>query len=95
MLSVEHADRLAPGGAVRSVLGLAALLDGHGIPGAVFTSSAVCEYLARGSATDPERAWIALVHLERAGLLAIDAADHAADSPGQLSGAGRDPGGDA
>ena len=75
MSSVEQADRLAPGGGVQSVLGLAALLDGHGIPGAVFASSAAGEYLARAGARGPadrERAWGALLTLERAGLLAID-----------------------
>jgi tetratricopeptide (TPR) repeat protein len=74
MFSVEQADRLAPGGGVQSVLGLAALLDGHGIPGAVFTSSAACGYLARDSAPDPGGAWNALLTLERAGLLTIDTA---------------------
>jgi len=73
--SVEQADRLARGGGVQSVLGLAALLDGHGIPGAIFASSAACEYLARDGArgrVDRERAWGALLTLERAGLLVID-----------------------
>jgi tetratricopeptide (TPR) repeat protein len=75
--SVEQADRLAPGGGVQSVLGLAALLDGHGIPGAIFASSAACEYLARDGARgrgDRERTWGALLTLERAGLLTIDRA---------------------
>jgi tetratricopeptide (TPR) repeat protein len=73
--SVEQADRLAPGGGAQSVLALAALLDGHGIPGAVFTTPAACEYLARDGAASPverERAWGALLTLERAGLLAVD-----------------------
>src|ERR1017187_2765567 len=75
--SVEQADRLAPGGGAQSVLALAALLDGHGIPGAIFASSAACEYLARDGARgrgDRERAWGALLTLERAGLLTIDRA---------------------
>jgi tetratricopeptide (TPR) repeat protein len=75
--SVEQADRLAPGGGAQSVLALAALLDGHGIPGAVFTTAAACEYLARDGAAGPaerERAWGALLTLERAGLLAVDLA---------------------
>jgi tetratricopeptide (TPR) repeat protein len=73
--SVEQADRLAPGGGTQSVLVLAALLDGHGIRVPVFTSSAVAGYLSRGgtgSPEDRERAWGALLTLERAGLLAID-----------------------
>ena len=36
-ISVDHADRLMPGGGARGLLALAALLDGHGIPGAVLT----------------------------------------------------------
>ena len=75
IFSVEQADRLAPGGGAQSVLALAALLDGHGIPGAVFTTPAACEYLARDGAASPverERAWGALLTLERAGLLAVD-----------------------
>jgi hypothetical protein len=76
-LSVEHAERLSPGGGAQYLLALAALLDGHGIPGAVFTTSAVCEYLGDGGsgpAVDPNVAWGALLSLERAGLLSIDSA---------------------
>jgi len=75
-LSVEQAERLSPGGGAQYLLALLALLDGHGIPGAVVTTSAVSEYLAggTGTATDPNRAWGALVSLERAGLLIIDPA---------------------
>jgi tetratricopeptide (TPR) repeat protein len=76
--SAEHADRLAPDGSTQAVLALAALLDGHGIPGPVFTSPAASRYLAgdgAASPADPERAWGALLILERAGLLAIDRAD--------------------
>ena len=56
---------------------LAALLDGHGIPGTVFTAPATCQYLAGEGAArppDPQRAWSALLALERAGLVAVDAA---------------------
>jgi tetratricopeptide (TPR) repeat protein len=76
-LSVEHAERLSPGGGAQYLLALAAILDGHGIPGAVFTSSAACEYLGAGGpgrAVDPNVAWGALLSLERAGLLTIDSA---------------------
>jgi tetratricopeptide (TPR) repeat protein len=76
--SAQQADRLAPDGSTRAVLALAALLDGHGIPGAVFTSAAAARYLAAGGAgrpAGPERAWDAVLILERAGLLAIDRAD--------------------
>ncbi len=76
-LSVEHAERLSPGGGAQYLLALAALLDGHAIPSAVFTTSATCEYLAEGGngqAVDPNVAWGALLSLERAGLLTIDSA---------------------
>jgi tetratricopeptide (TPR) repeat protein len=75
--SAEEADRLAPDGNARAVLDLAALLDGQGIPGAVFTSPAALRYLAGDSAAspaNPARAWGALLVLERTGLLAIDRA---------------------
>ena len=76
-LSAGHAGHLSPGGSTWLLLALAALLGGHGIPGTVFTAPATCQYLMdQGAATrpDPERAWSALLALERAGLLAIDAA---------------------
>ena len=75
-LSVEQAERLTPGGGAQYLLALLALLDGHGTPGAVVTTSAVSEYLAggTGSVTDPNHAWGALLSLERAGLLVVDPA---------------------
>jgi tetratricopeptide (TPR) repeat protein len=76
-LSVEHAERLSPGGGAQYLLALAALLDGHAIPGAVFATSATCEYLGEGgggSPVDPNVAWSALLGLERAGLLTVDSA---------------------
>ena len=76
-LSASRAEELAPGGGTWLLLMLAALLDGHGIPGTVFTAPATCQYLMdQGVATrpDPGRAWSALLALERAGLLAVDAA---------------------
>ena len=57
------------------LLVLAALLDGHGIPGTVLTAPATCQYLAGQDAArppDPQRAWSALLALERAGLVAVD-----------------------
>jgi tetratricopeptide (TPR) repeat protein len=79
-LSVEQADRLSPGGLVQPCLALAALLDGHGIPEAVFATSAACEYITahRGAgAPDPKEVRNALLGLERVGLLTIDAASAA------------------
>src|SRR5487761_283518 len=76
-LSVDQAERLSPGGSIELLLAIGALLDGHEIPGAVFTTSATCRYLAEDGAAepaDPERAWDGVLSLERAGLLTIDAA---------------------
>ena len=64
--SAEYAEHLSPGVSIRSLVALAALLDGHGIPGAVFTTLAAGQYLtedgaaraggpAAGSAADLER----------------------------------------
>ena len=75
-LSAEHAGQLATDGGTWPQLALAALLDGQAVPGTVFTASATCQYLkSEGvSAADPKAAWSAVLALERAGLLAIDAA---------------------
>jgi tetratricopeptide (TPR) repeat protein len=73
-LSVEHAERLSPSGGAQYLLAATALLDGHGIPAAVFTTPAVCRYLAQGRAMDPEAAWGTLLSLERAGLVSVGAA---------------------
>lgn len=67
-LAVEHADLLSPGTA-HSLLVIAALLDGSGIPGAVFATSAVRQYAAVDGAVQD-----GLTALEHAGLLTADAA---------------------
>jgi tetratricopeptide (TPR) repeat protein len=80
-ISAEQADRQSPGGAARAALELAALLDGHAIPGAVFTTPAACKYLAGDGAAGPvdgERAREALRAAERAGLLSAGLAGPAA-----------------
>ena len=73
-LSFERATQLAPAGAVQALLALAAMLDGHGIPGTVLTAPAVAGYLAGGgeapASSEPARA--ALEALERVGLLTIE-----------------------
>jgi tetratricopeptide (TPR) repeat protein len=73
-LSLDHAERLLPGEAIRLMLVLIGLLDGHGIPGAVFSTAAVASYIGGGLA--PEQAlrlaWDALQVLDRAGLIGID-----------------------
>jgi tetratricopeptide (TPR) repeat protein len=75
-ISVEQAERLSPGGGAQYLLALAALLDGHGMAGQVFTAPATCDYLSAGtgSSIDASRAWRALLSLERVGLLVVDPA---------------------
>jgi len=84
--SAEYAEHLSPGVSIRSLVTLAALLDGHGIPGAVFTTPAVGQYLAGdgagpgagpgtgpgASAPDPQRTWNAILSLKQAGLMTVD-----------------------
>ena len=75
-ISAGHAERLAPGGATQLQLTLAALLDGHAIPGTVFTTPATRRYLGGvgAPAADARQAWEAVQALEDTGLLAIDSA---------------------
>jgi tetratricopeptide (TPR) repeat protein len=77
--SAEYAEHLSPGVSIRSLLALAAQLDGHGIPGAVFTTQAVSRYLSEDGATragrhaaDPQRTWNAVLSLRQAGLMTVD-----------------------
>jgi hypothetical protein len=72
--SAEYADHLSRGTGVRPLLALIALLDGHAIPGSVFNTAAMSEYLAGDSAPgqpDPGRAWTTVNSLRQAGLLTI------------------------
>jgi tetratricopeptide (TPR) repeat protein len=74
--SAEQADRLSPRSA-QALLALAALLDGNGIPAAVFTTSAACAYLAAegaGRSADRELGRGGLLVLERVGLVATGSA---------------------
>ncbi len=73
--SAEYAEHLSPGVSIRSLVTLAALLDGHGIPGAVFTTKAAGQYLIGdgvASPPDPQRSWNAVLSLKQAGLMTID-----------------------
>jgi len=71
-ISFERASQLAPGGAPQSVLALAAVLDGHGIPVTVLTAPAAGGYLAGGGAhANGEASRAALAALERVGLLTL------------------------
>src|SRR6516162_10327772 len=78
-LSLGQAESLFPGASVRLMLVQVALLDGHGIPGAVFSTSAMSAYLGGGvtpfsASVDPKPAWDALLAIERAGLVSINRA---------------------
>jgi tetratricopeptide (TPR) repeat protein len=76
ILCLERAESLLPGPAIRLMLVFVALLDGHGVPGAVFGTQALSRYLsgsvAPTSATDPRQAWDVLLALERAGLIGLN-----------------------
>jgi tetratricopeptide (TPR) repeat protein len=77
ILSLERAESLLPGESVRLMLVLVALLDGHGIPGAIFGTRAVAEYLGgataqASTAADSQRAWDVLLVIERTGLISIN-----------------------
>src|SRR5712691_3715133 len=78
-LSLGQAESLLPGASVRLMLVLAALLDGHGIPGSLFSTQAVASYLGGAvtpfsSGVDPKPAWDALLAIERAGLISVNRA---------------------
>ena len=78
-LSLGQAESLLPGESVRQMLVLVALLDGHGIPGAIFSTPAVAAYLGGAvtpfsTAVDPKPAWDALLAIERAGLITVNRA---------------------
>jgi tetratricopeptide (TPR) repeat protein len=78
-LSLGQAESLLPGASVRLMLVLVALLDGHGIPGAIFSTPAVAGYLGGAvtpfsPAVDPKPAWDALLAIERAGLITVNRA---------------------
>jgi tetratricopeptide (TPR) repeat protein len=72
--SAEYAEHLSPSVSIRSLVTLAAMLDGHGIPGVVFTAEAAGKYLTEdgGQPADPQRTWNAILSLRRAGLLTVD-----------------------
>jgi tetratricopeptide (TPR) repeat protein len=77
VLSLERAESLLPGLSVRRMLVLLALLDGHGIPGAFFSTSAVAAHLGGAAApfsaaTRPKLAWDTLLAIERVGLISVD-----------------------
>src|SRR5215472_12135873 len=74
-LSVDLAGQLVNVGAAQSCLAVAAFLEGHAIPAAVFETEAVHGYVAggRGSgAQSAEWARAALIALDQSGLVVID-----------------------
>jgi tetratricopeptide (TPR) repeat protein len=75
-LAAECAHQLVPAGQAWPGLALTAVLDAHGIPGAVLTSPAACGFIAGrpSSATgqDQNLARTAITNLARAGLVTID-----------------------
>ena len=77
-LAAECAHQLPPAGAAWPALALAAMLDPHGIPGAVLTSPAGCGYVAGrpGTAQPADQILVraAMTNLARAGLVSIDPA---------------------
>ena len=72
--SAEYAEHLSPGVSIRSLVTLAALLDGHGIPGVVFTTKAAGQFVMSEVAQppDPQRTWNAILSLKQAGLVTVD-----------------------
>jgi tetratricopeptide (TPR) repeat protein len=73
-LSVDVADQLSPVTA-QFLLMLCSVLDGHEIPGGVFTTQAIGDYLATECGVqpaDPQRVWADVLSLERAGLITVD-----------------------
>jgi tetratricopeptide (TPR) repeat protein len=75
-LALERADYISPPGTAAQALALVALLGPAGIPGAVLTSRAACDYIcgqhATGTLADESRARSVLDGLARVGLVTID-----------------------
>jgi tetratricopeptide (TPR) repeat protein len=76
ILCLERAESLVPGPAVRLMLVFLALLDGHGIPGALFGTPALLTYLGVTitpfAAADPRHVWDVLLAIERVGLISTN-----------------------
>ena len=77
-IAAECAHELPPAGLAWPTLVLAAMLDYHGVPGAVLTSPAACGYIAgrpsTASAADQNMVRAAINNLAQAGLVTIDPA---------------------
>jgi tetratricopeptide (TPR) repeat protein len=75
-IGAECAHEFPPAGLAWPTLVLAAMLDYHGVPGAVLTSPAACGYIAgrpsTANATDQNMVRAAINNLAQAGLVTID-----------------------
>jgi tetratricopeptide (TPR) repeat protein len=75
-IAAECAHELPPAGLAWPTLVLAAMLDHHGVPGAVLTSPAACGYIAgrpsTANAADQNMVRAAINNLAQAGLITID-----------------------
>jgi tetratricopeptide (TPR) repeat protein len=75
-IAAECAHQLPPTGLAWPALVLAAMLDHHGVPGAVLTSPAACGYIAgrpsTANAADQNMVRAAINNLAQAGLVTID-----------------------
>src|SRR6516225_7765070 len=75
-IAAECAHELQPAGLAWPTLVLAAMLDYHGVPGAVLTSPAACGYIAgrpsTANAADQNMVRAAINNLAQAGLVTID-----------------------
>jgi tetratricopeptide (TPR) repeat protein len=75
-LALDRADQLSPRGMAGQALALMALLDPAGVPGAVLTSRAACDYIcgAQATGTPADEAQVRRVYegLARVGLVTID-----------------------
>ena len=80
-IAAECAHELPPAGLAWPTLVLAAMLDHHGVPGAVLTSPAACGYIAGRPSTangsDQNMVRAAINNLAQAGLVTIDPASPA------------------
>src|SRR5712691_2852804 len=77
-IAAECAHELPPAGLAWPTLVLAAMMDHHGVPGAVLTSPTACGYIAgrpsTGAAADQTMVRAAINNLAQAGLVTIDPA---------------------
>ncbi|HLN69305.1 MAG TPA: hypothetical protein VK280_18800, partial [Streptosporangiaceae bacterium] len=80
-IAAECAHELPPAGLAWPTMVLAAMLDHHGVPGAVLTSPAACGYIAgrpsTANAADQNMVRAAINNLAQAGLVTIDPASPA------------------